>query len=391
VGRRIGLKALLSLVGAASGCVSGDERAAMPTVSIDTIGGVVHVSNDGVPERWVAHPSFALGSADGDVQFGRIMSLAADADGLVYVADGIESRVLLFDSLGNLVTMFGRQGAGPGEFRDLYSVALLGDTVVTLDPRGARLGLFDKRGRWLGLWRHQALTGDVRLEAVSDDEIYNPIVIPRDRSIDRAYVRFTHTGPSDTIVLPARDERAAQSGVTCMGSDGGIHFRGNPFAGREIIRAAPRGHLLSMWTADYRLAVLNATLDTVRVIERVRPPTSLPDGVWETYQDEFREWFDGIPSPQCQGRSEPERPTSYPAAREVVLDPTGRVWVETYTNEGFAFDVFDLEGRLLATLSAPERDERVRPFVRGERLYVVAADSLGVQRVEAFRVTQAGR
>jgi hypothetical protein len=29
--------------------------------------------------------------------------------------------------------------------------------------------------------------------------------------------------------------------------------------------------------------------------------------------------------------------------------------------------------------------------IRGERLYVVAADSLGVQRVEAFRVTQAGR
>ncbi len=378
----------LLLALALSGCASEGDRAVILNVSTDTVAGVVHVSNAGVPERWIARPIFTVGSVEGDVQFGRIMSITADADGFVYVADGMESRVLVFDSSGTPTTAFGRQGEGPGEFRDLYSVALLGDTLVTLDPRAARLGLFDRGGTWLGMWRHQPLSGNVRLEGVAEDEVYNPIVIPRGRTIDRAYVRLTHAGPSDTITLPDRDERAERSGVTCFGGDGGIHFKRNPFAGRELIRAAPGGHLLQMWTADYRLAVLNRELDTVRVIERVRPPSPLPDGVWGTYGDEFREWFDGIPSPQCDGRSEPERPASYPAAREVVFDPTGRFWVETYVDDGFAFDVFDLDGRLLATMSAPERDGSVRPFARGDRFYVVTVDGLGVQRLEAFRITR---
>lgn len=370
------------------GCASGGEPAARFAVSMDTVDGMVRVSNAGEPERRHARKIFAVGSVENEVQFGRIMSIAADADGLVYVADGMESRVLVFDSGGAPVTTFGRQGEGPGEFRDLYSVALLGDTLVTLDPRAARLGLFDKRGEWLGLWRHQPLSGNVRLEGVADDEVYNPIVIPRNQTIDRAYILLTHAGPTDTVVLPQRDDRGAESALTCIGADGGIHFYANPFAGRELIRAVPGGRLLQMWTAEYRLALLNGELDTLRLVERVTDPRPLPDAAWNGYMEEFREWFDGIPSPRCEGRSEPKRPTSYPAAREVVLDPTGRIWVETYVDDGFAFDVFDLDGRLLATIPAPERDESVRPFVRGNRFYLVATDDLGVQRLEAYRAIQ---
>jgi len=135
------------------------------------------------------------------------------------------SRVLAFDSSGASLAAFGREGEGPGEFRDLYSVAVLGDTVVTLDARAARPGLFAKDATWLGPWRHQPLSGSVRLEGVADDEIYNPIVIPRDRTLDRAYVRIGHVGPSNTVLLPPRDARAAASAVACAGADGGFTSR----------------------------------------------------------------------------------------------------------------------------------------------------------------------
>ncbi len=68
-----------------------------------------------------------------------------------------------------------------------------------------------------------------------------------------------------------------------------------------------------------------------------------------------------------------------------MFDPEGRMWVEALSASGRSWDVFDREGRLLGTLPAPERSDRVQPFVRNEHLYLVRTDSLDVQHVEVYR------
>ncbi len=58
-----------------------------------------------------------------------------------------------------------------------------------------------------------------------------------------------------------------------------------------------------------------------------------------------------------------------------------------YTTTGFAFEVFDREGRLAGTVPVMERDESAEPHVRGDRMVLVEKDSLDVQYVRVFDIS----
>jgi hypothetical protein len=49
-------------------------------------------------------------------------------------------------------------------------------------------------------------------------------------------------------------------------------------------------------------------------------------------------------------------------------------------------DVFDAAGKSIAQMNAPPRRDRV--YVRGNRLYLVATDSLDIQYVKAFQIVR---
>ena len=81
------------IAAAAASC--GGSKDALPRLStaVDTVAGVVHVRNAGEADQPTLTRLFSVGAPGDAVEFGRIMSVVADAEGRVYVADGIESRV----------------------------------------------------------------------------------------------------------------------------------------------------------------------------------------------------------------------------------------------------------------------------------------------------------
>ncbi len=101
------------------------------------------------------------------------------------------------------------------------------------------------------------------------------------------------------------------------------------------------------------------------------------------YQDFLETWGRGS---RCNPK-EQQRPETKPAVRSFFFDPNGRLWVEVYTTTGFAFEVFDREGRLVGTVPVMERDESVEPHVRGDRMVLVEKDSLDVQYVRVFDIS----
>ncbi len=121
---------------------------------VDTLeGGRIVVSNPDSPQ---AGPEgvptlvevLRIGSLDDTCDaFGRIMSLAVDGDGRIYVADSQASDIRLFSPEGECVRTFGRSGEGPGEFRLLAGIAWQPPGFLwTIDSVAERFTVFDSLG-----------------------------------------------------------------------------------------------------------------------------------------------------------------------------------------------------------------------------------------------------
>ncbi len=72
-----------------------------------------------------------------------------DEEGYVYVTDGGNNRIAVFGPDGSFSHSFGREGAGPGEFRSPRLLGFDGDMVVVVDSMLQRTLLFRQDGTFI--------------------------------------------------------------------------------------------------------------------------------------------------------------------------------------------------------------------------------------------------
>jgi DNA-binding beta-propeller fold protein YncE len=69
------------------------------------------------------------------------------------VADYGNHRIQLFTPEGEFIKQFGREGAGPGEFRNVTGIALdKYDNIYACDLGNNRIQVFDKNGNFKFAW-----------------------------------------------------------------------------------------------------------------------------------------------------------------------------------------------------------------------------------------------
>jgi hypothetical protein len=90
---------------------------------------------------------------DPDLGFTRIGPMALDRDGNVYVWDIQSYHLRVYGPDGRRLRTIGRRGEGPGEFRNIGSVGVKGDTVWTVTDGGGScrvmISLFKRDGTFL--------------------------------------------------------------------------------------------------------------------------------------------------------------------------------------------------------------------------------------------------
>lgn len=124
----------------AMACIRGSAQVTRNVVQVTRPGPVVTL-------REVLH----IGSLDGPHDgFGQIADVALDRNGRVYVADDANHRVAVFGRDGAFVANVGREGAGPGEFRNPWLVRVdPHDSVFVWDITLARISVFDPQLRYV--------------------------------------------------------------------------------------------------------------------------------------------------------------------------------------------------------------------------------------------------
>ena len=366
------------------GCSKGRSDASGMTV--DTVGGVMHVRHAGNAAQWTLREVASIGSLDGPASFGRVRSVIADRDGNVYVADAQASEIGVFGPDGAHLRTLGRSGAGPGEFTELYSIAWMGDTLAALDPRAGRISLLSDTGEWIGQIPHAPITGpDIRLNSVGR-EVYSFDVKPGpENTMVRVYLRYVGNRV-DTLPYPPQRSSGPPSTIICRHPTGrGMTFFTNPFVPQVFQSPAPGDRVALVNSGEYRIHILGARGDTALVIEKQHEPAPITDAEWEEATRGHREWSAANPGAKCDP-VEFTRPAGKPALRTIFFDDAERMWVEVVTAEGHSFDVFDERGIHLGNMRSPARQRSVPPYVRGDRLYLVTTDSLDVQSVKVLGI-----
>ena len=147
------------------------ETAAKETAYAQESDDVVVVSNPKTPEkkmRIVFKEELSIGEAEGDenYMFGSVVFFNTDDAGNFYVADYDNHRVLKYDTDGQHLLTFGRDGQGPGEFRSLFVPRFDKDNILYItDTLNRRISFFDKDGQYLKQIKLQERYNDIYLNS----------------------------------------------------------------------------------------------------------------------------------------------------------------------------------------------------------------------------------
>jgi 6-bladed beta-propeller protein len=389
--RRV-LTAWLAGVSIVTGCAERATARDDATFDVDSARGFPVVTSHGATMKWQAVPLFSVGGIEGGiVEFSSIRSVLLDSSGSLLVADVRNRSVSEFDSSGRFVRQVGRDGAGPGEFRNPYSLAWLDGNLALLDPGNPRLAVFRRDGGWVTSWPVQPLTGGQNIRLYRTPPRFWAFAYRRTGAgVENFYIQYDANGPRDSIAQ-ARRPTDLDTGIMCNRPDKAITFFDNPFAASFLQIPLGDGRRAVARTDAYRIAFLARTGDTSLVIAADGTPAPVSDADWAPTVEELSKFHREWPTAQCN-RTSFDRPAVKPVLGWMFLDGDAQLWVEVVTAEGLRYDVFDLTGRPVASVAGLPASGGLDPSITNRRAAFVVTDSVtDVPSVRVFRINQAGR
>jgi len=385
------LAALAALALLVPGCREGGGPAAPGWTVRDSAGVRIATSTrparSGAEARTVGDPSVTIGGGAEDDLF-DVAGGVLLPDGGVALAVGASSEVRFYDAQGALRAAYGGRGDGPGEFRLLAGIGHAGgDTVWAWDFGAARASLLTATdGVVASVSLRPPLPAGVLVGRRSDGSLVvgqlwgsGSAGAPESEGLVRdlsAYARYAPDGAlADTLglfpgreVLHRLEGRRMTMGVAPFARAASHALVGDDLivgdqVDRELTLLGRQGPVRIRWSGpplDVTAAEVAAWKDAqVEAAEATDRPS-------------VRAWLEDVPIPERR-----------PAYGALVAGADGAIWVGAYAPPGevaASWDVFDAEGRWLATVTMPARFRLLA--AAADRVLGVSRDALDVERVE---------
>ena len=398
---------LLAVAGSAlAGCDDAGSRSDWTTVRNTLPAGTVQVSNippAHVSPTWTLVEELRVGSIEGvgPDAFSYLKGLVALDGGGFAVLETQAQELRVFGPDGTHVATHGRQGQGPGEFRDANGLMLGPNGGLWVpDARNGRVSVFDPvdgfiesfpfgDGNFGWVWNGAMVDGS---------RIHRPWWDGTRRQIRVYDLTMTLV---DSIPLPSdepEDEEydpESQPGSFYQELDGGYMMYGIPFFASEVRHIDSRGAVWSTRDGDpaYRITKWEPGGDTAVVIETRRPAVPVSEVERDSVVDAMRQMLAdrGVSRQWDWSRI----PSVKPAVEAIFESAEGNLWVRTPSADGSVlFDVYSREGAYRGTASLGSGlsfSDQVDPVVRGDSAWLIVTDELDLPYVVRARITPADR
>jgi hypothetical protein len=382
-----------------TGCTSGSPDDAAPAVA-DSAG--IRIVTSGVRGRWgpgeELHlvPDLRIGSADGppEYMFSQVVAVQVGAGDTMYVLDRGDKTVSTYDPQGHFVRRFGREGDGPGEFREPGTMALRRDGPFIYDRRAQRVTQFSWTGavvstapvaQWTPFGSNLRTMGDTAFTLGLAGGYSAP---PRPTDGRFWLVRFS-TGGSvlDTLVADEGGQSVARWG------DHSVSTISAPFPRGPRWDVAPDGRVAYGRGDAYAIDVYGDA-PGFRLVTRLRRGVALLEAT-DADRESYREPYLN-PSPRFPEASRRRfremvesvtYPDTWPAYDQLLFDAAGRLWVRRSVHAGDSViprDVFGADGEYLGEVRFPSRLNILH--IGADAVYGVERDEVDVPFVVRYRL-----
>jgi hypothetical protein len=346
--------------------------------------------------------------------FGNVEDITADED-RIYVLDAAVPTVRVYDRAGVHLFDIGRRGNGPGELRGPRRFALEPGTerLFVRDDSSSRINIYDRRtGRPVDHWRlFSQGTTSLRMFFTPDGTLYTGAILNLGAPPDQWLMGQVAWGPEgvlgDTLAPPRYGFEPWI--ISALSADGrGGNYSRVPFAPDLEWNVGCDRVMVSGVSADYRFEIRRPD-GRVVVAERSRALVGVQpaEAAWNE-RAALRNMRQTQPGWAWNG---PAIPDHKPAYQVLWPDLSDRVWVvrpgvgrEDSTgvedplvdpdwyyrrrwHDTLLLDVFDLDGRYLGEVEAPEGLRfSPEPYIRGEDVVAYHEGADGMPRIKRYRL-----
>ncbi len=358
----------------------------------------------------------SIGTVDGDDAYllGRVQDIETDGE-RIYVLDASVNTIRVYDMHGTHITDFGREGSGPGEFRQPRSAAInpADGTLFVRDGEMSRISIFAPDGDPIGQWMlFSGWQMSRELIFADDGKLYTPALQNIGSAVEDWRFGMISWGPEgaqgDTFAQPEYDWSPRK--LVAHPEGGGTSTNDVPFFPEIVWNMSPDRMIVSGLATEYRFEVRHPD-GSMTVIERDYKPVPIDpeEARWHenaqtaNMRNNQQGWaWNGAPIPKHKAaydglypdRSERvwvRRPGPGMIRPDGVADPLGdndtSWWQNPYWVDTYIVDVFEYAGRFLGEVEIPDGFSFDRmPFIRDNMIIALVEDEDGTPYVKRYRL-----
>lgn len=310
-----------------------------------------------------------VGSGDEDYMFSDLYSMQVDEDDDVFIYDGKEICIKVFDKHGKFLRKFGTKGQGPEEIQSPSRMQLAGGIIMLFDLGNNRMSFFTKEGKYvkevpLGKYRTLSAMVDSRGYFYGDDLIFADKIT---MDLFKFNQDFKPIMTISSIEMPKKIpipwERIQDSFCyQVLGDDSLLWGR----------------------TSKYELNILDRNGKAKMKIVKDYDPVKITK---EDVIEELKERYPGrvVPKDIPMG----DLPEYFLPFLNFVHDDEGRIYVCTNEIDKHGrsyYDVFDKEERYFLKFSLPE-NELIAAIKKGKFYTIIRSGREGFPFVKRYKVT----